>query len=343
MNKTANMLVIILTAMSVLVACVSAPPASETRKQAAKVVSVGEMASEVNFTVNGSTITGPSSSTAGWTRFLVENNGPEDNNLGLVQFTDGKGAADLTAHFEQKQTWPLPTWAVPKGGIANIGPGVNSNMTRNMVEGNYGMIRYVTNEIGASQPAKTPVFEFNVLAGQFSGVEPVPDAVIQITGIKYNVNPIRQAVDIGGLAIPIKVGKHVIKVENQTALPQEVQIVDIAGLKAPWDLEGWFKGSSHTGKAGTNEAGVGLHMGRVKLLPKISDDGVGPTSPPAGTAIGGILPIQPNDIVYISTDFKMGYIVLYSSLPDPETGKPNFLVGCQALSCGLVQEVEIRN
>jgi hypothetical protein len=64
-----------------------------------------------------------------------------------------------------------------------------------------------------------------------------------------------------------------------------------------------------------------------KLQPFIGADGVGPTSPPAGVAVGGLMPMWPGKTAYINMDFTIGAYVIYSSLPAPESDQPNFLVG----------------
>ena len=337
MGRTTYLLVAVLGAISVVTACARGlDEVSVTRRQAAEVVSPGTAASEVSFTVDDSTISGPDSASSGWVRILIQNTGQSNNNLALVQLSDGKTAADLATHLQEQPTWPLPPWATPAGGVADVGPGLSGNVFMNLEPGSYGIVRFVSDATGVSRPAASPVLPLTVTPGESAGVEPVPGVVFQITDSKYNANPIRQAVNIGGVAIPMKAGSHIVKVVNETAVPQELRIIDIEGLTSPSDLEGWRRGSLGTGEAGTNEAGIGLHMGRVKLLPVIGEDGVGPTSPPPGTAIGGVMALQPNKVAYVSTEFKIGYLVLYSALPEPESGKPYFLVGV------LVQDVEVR-
>jgi hypothetical protein len=309
-------------------ACIAQGDIKETRRQSAQAVSGGEPASEVSFILDDSTITGPDSAMAGWVRILTVNNGQNDNNLALLQLLEGKTTADLATHLQQS-TGPLPAWATPAGGQGDVAPGASGNVTLNLEAGSYAIVRYVTDATGVSRPAASPVLPFTLSVGESTGLEPVPSAIIRITATGYASSPIGKARAGFVASEALKAGFSIIKIVNESPIAQEVKIIDLEGFKSPGEYEGWAITSPTGGYRITDRASS-------KLRPVFGDDGVGPTAPPPGTAIGGVMAILPGKIAYMSVDLTMGYLVLYSSLLDPESGKPYFLLG------ELVQDLEVR-
>jgi hypothetical protein len=296
----------------------------DIRTQAAQAVSAGEASSEINYVLDDAEFTGPDSAASGWVRFSITNQGQNQNHLAVLRLWEGKTIADLVAHLQQQTTSELPSWATPEGGPADIEPGASANATLNLEAGSYALVRYVADANSVTRVAPAPIHPLTVALGTSVGIEPVPSVLFNITGQGYVANPMAKATRM--LASPIKQGSHIVKVTNTGTMVQEVKIIEIEKGKDQDSDPLWEMGR---GGSGAELGFRAVSGGRtdIKLQPAIGEDGIGPTSPPPGAAVGGLMPIWPGKTAYINMDFTEGVYVLYSSLPAPDSDQPYFLVG----------------
>ena len=296
----------------------------DLRTQAAKAVSAGEASSDLSYTIDDTSITGPASASSGWVRFTATNQGQNVNHLAVLQLWEGKAVADLAA--QAKPGTALPSWATPAGGPADMKAGESGNVTVLLDPGAYALGRFVKDANNVSWLASSPLVPLSIAAGASTGAEPVPSVHFNMTGVGYVTNPIGKATRM--LTSPIKQGSHIIKVENTGTAFQEVRIIRLADGVAPDAEPLWEIGrpGGFTIEAKAKAAAAGATRLDLKLQPAIGEDGVGPTAPPVGEASGGMMPLWPGKTAYISMDFSQGVYVIYSSLPKPGTDQPYFLV-----------------
>jgi hypothetical protein len=294
----------------------------ESRRQSTKAVSSGQ-ATEVSFTVDDASMSGPDSVVSGWVRFLITNQGQNNNHLGILQLWEGKTTADLAAYIEQQPTGPLPAWATPGGGPADVAPGASGNAMLNLDAGSYALVRYVSDSSGASRPSGAGILPLTVVAGATTGEEPIPSMLVQITTGGYVISP---ALKVGaGLTSPVTAGPHIVKVVNEDLVPHEFRVIEMESGKSVSDDPQW-----EMGRGGISASGGTKKLMRLK--PVIAEDGTGPTGPPPGIAVGGMMALSPGKTAYFSTDLKFGYFFVYSSLPQPDTGAPYFLAQIEELA-----------
>ena len=266
-------------------------------------------ATDITFTTDGTTASGPQSTAAGWTKISLVNNGQGLAHLAFVKLNEGKTTADLVAAIQAQPNAHFPEWAVSVGGPGNVGPAGTSNATMKFEEGSYAHLRYVKGENFLSLPDASSVQPFTVAASTDLGTEPTPGTVITAFDFGYVINPARQS----GVTLlaPIDAGAQFVRVDNQGPQVHEIHIVQLPEGKLTSDFPGWVLGQDRT-RGGSP---------RVRVLPEGEEDGTGgPTGPPDGVAIGGVAALQAGQTVYFHMDLDQGTYFLYSSLVDSNTG-----------------------
>ncbi len=281
----------------------------------AKLADPGQ-ATEIVFSTDGSGFSGPDSTSAGWTRILLENTGQEDQHLGLVLLTEGKTAADLRAFVEEKPTEPLPSWAVQSGGPVDVSPGVTGSVTQELQAGNYALVTYALDENEMSRVTSEMLRAFTVNGSGTAGTEPTPDVTLTISDFDY---VIRNTGDLFGQATgkAIDPGSRIVQVNNAGTRVFEARVSRTEPGKQAADFPELYVGRQEMGGG----QGMGsTAMGRMLPFPVIKDDGTGPGGPPPGTSIGGVMAIQPGGRAYFAAELTPANYFIYNLLEDVELG-----------------------
>ncbi len=273
-------------------------------------------ATEIAFTMDGTGLDGPDSVPAGWVRINFENRGDSDHHLALVRLTGGKTVDDLRSFIQQDPKASLPDWALSWGGPADTSPGVTAVVTQNLQEGSYVWVTYVLGDDEIARPGLDLIRPFEVSASSDPGVEPTADAIIGMLDYDYGVEDTRGRFDRYEGGSGLEPGLRIIKVDNESNLTHEARLALIEGAKQARDFPDMYY---------MNPRGRPLMFGLEAPLapfPVIDDDGKGPGGPPPGTSVGGVMAIQPGQVVYITIDLEVGWYFVYDMLEDVEIQAP---------------------
>ncbi len=273
-------------------------------------------ATEIAFTADGVAVQGPDSAPSGWVRIVFENKGDSDQHLALVRLTGGKTVDDLTALIQQDPKAPLPDWALPSGGPADTSPGVTAVVIQNLQEGSYVWVTYVLGDDEIARPGLDLMRPFEVTASSVPGVEPTGDVVLSILEYDYHIQDTLGAFDRFESGSGLKPGPRIIKIDNKSSLVHEARIALIEGGKQAVDFPDLYfmRPKGRSAEQATE--------GPLAPFPVIDDDDKGPGGPPPGTAVGGVMALQPGQVAYVTVDLEIGWYFVYDMLEDVEIQAP---------------------
>ncbi len=274
-------------------------------------------ATEIAFTADGAGVQGPDSAPAGWVRVLFENKGDSNRHLALIRLTGGKTADDLTALIQQDPKAPLPDWALPSGGPADTSLGVTAVVTQNLQEGSYVWVTYVLGDDEIARPSLDLMRPFEVTASSVPGVEPTGDVVLSILDHDYHVQDTLGGFDRYESGSGLEPGPRIIKIDNESNLVHEARIALIEGGKQSGDFPDLYY-MSPKGRP----ARLGIEA-PLAPFPVIDDDNKGPGGPPPGTAVGGVMALQPGQVAYVAVELQAGWYFVYDMLEDTEIQAPH--------------------
>lgn len=275
------------------------------------------LATEVAFTIDEDGVTGPSSTPAGWTRIVLNNQGQKDHHLGLIRLTEGKTADDLAALMKADPDGSLPPWAMPSGGPADVSPSLTGTVTMDLAPGSYALATYVLDGRQVARPGADTLRPFSVTATGAEGRPPTHDIALSMFDHGYNISNTRDRFGLSsGKAIDS--GPRIIKITNDGSHAHEARIVELPPNKQAKDFPDLYFMKKDT------QGGFG-GAGRFLAVPVIDANGLGPGGPPPGKAVGGTLAILPGETVYVTVNFSPSWHFVYDMLEDVQFGAPHLL------------------
>jgi len=294
-----------------------APVAAETPKTSKPSIATEKELSagkthDVAFTTDGSTFTGPTTGLAGWTRFTLTNQGPDRGHMAVIKLTGGKTVADFISFIQQNSDSPLPEWALGYGGPGPVDAGATSVIITQLDEGDYALVRYVTDDTLASRPDPGSVQPYTVTPSTDMGTAPESTAYVELFDYGIIVQrEERETAGISAFTMPLDTGLNVVEVVNKGPQTHEVRFLELGEGKEVSDSPGWTTGvdSSSGGKQ------------VFRSLPEIAEDGTGPSSPPIGKAVGGLMALRPGGTAYVSIYATPSNYFAYDTLINAETGE----------------------
>ena len=298
-----------------------APEAAKTPKTSKPSIGIPRELSagqshDIAFTTDGVTFTGPASGPAGWTKFALTNQGQDRGHMAIIKLVEGKTVADFTSFIQQNPDSPLPEWALGYGGPGQVEAGATSVAIIQLEEGDYALVRYVTDDTLTSRPDPGSVQPYAVTPSTDAGIAPEVTAHVELFDYGIIVQPAGR--DVAGMVThtsPLDTGFNVVEVVNQGPQIHEVRFLELEKGKDVSDSPGWVMGRE------SSSGGVPI----VRPLPEISEDGTGPSSPPIGKAVGGVMALRPGGTAYFTTDIIQGNYFAYDTLINTETGESMIL------------------
>ena len=201
----------------------------------------------------------------------------------------------------------MPAWALQSGGPADVSPGLTSEVTLHLVEGNYALVRYVVGKDEVARLSTDGIQAFYVAPSHILGVEPTPDVVVTIFDYGFNVRNTRDFTDIYSSAIDS--GSRIVKVINTGARVHEARLSKTKDGKQAKDFPDFYT---------TRGVRGGARGDKPLPFPVIKEDGSGPGGPPPGVSVGGVMAMQPGEVAYVTLNLEGDFYFLYDMLEDVE-------------------------
>jgi hypothetical protein len=194
----------------------------------------------------------PETIAAGPVTFRLMNHGEELHHLQLIRLEEGRTFEDFAALDPGA---PPPSWVVFIGGPNAPPPAGTSDVTVDLVAGDYVAICFIPSPDGVPHVAKGMVKAFTVTPGEAEA--PMPSANITMALHDYSFE----------LSAPLTAGRHTIRVVTETEQPHEVVFVALEEGKTAYDVVMWLEGGMQGPPPGTVIGGtVALSKGEVNLV-----------------------------------------------------------------------------
>ena len=182
-----------------------------------------EQLNEVTFVAQDYSFSGPDSIAAGWTRLILNNDGPDYHHMQLVRLSDGKTVDDLVAAFNESPV--LPDWAEEVGGPNPPEAGQSSEAIVNLAAGNYALICTVPDRQGVPHIQHGMVKALTVEAvAEDTAVEPTADVALDMVDFSFV------------LSAPLQAGQQTIRVNNAGTQGHEVFLARLAPDRSVQDF-----------------------------------------------------------------------------------------------------------
>ncbi len=151
---------------------------------------------------------------------------------------------------------------------------------------------------------------FEVTASSTPGTEPTADVILTILDYDYSIRATRDR--FGSAAIPS--GPRIIKLANDSKLVHEARISLTEGGKRSGDFPDLYYLEIKGRTAG--------EISPIAPFPVIDENDKGPSGPPPGTAVGGLMALEPGRVAYLSVELETGWYFVYDMLEDVEFQAP---------------------
>jgi hypothetical protein len=169
------------------------------------------------------TITAPDTLPAGWTTFKATNKAQQLHHATLVRLDSAHTVDELVAAM--KNPGPPPSWATWLGG-----PQQESEVTVNLVPGNYAWICVIPGTDNVPHFVKGMYKAFTVVAATTAGpAEPKADVEVALKDYTWT------------MSTPITAGEHMLKLHTEPGQPHEAVILRVAAGKTSKDVLAWME------------------------------------------------------------------------------------------------------
>ena len=194
------------------------------------------LATEVAFTIDEDGVTGPSSTPAGWTRIVLNNQGQKDHHLGLIRLTEGQDRGRSRGLDESR-----PRWVTASMGNAVRRP--RRRVTEPDGDRDDGPrarqlpLWRPTSLDGrqVARPGADTLRPFSVTATGAEGRPPTHDIALSMFDHGYNISNTRDRFGLSsGKAIDS--GPRIIKITNDGSHAHEARIVELPPNKQAKDF-----------------------------------------------------------------------------------------------------------
>ncbi len=293
--------ILLISSIAVLPACTASDEAvqTDTTTSAPNVVSL--TATEYSF---GAPDTVPS----GWTTFRLANHGAEVHYGHIVQLEPGRTVRELVDAYAEaiRTSGPRPKWVTRFGGPGGTGPGDSSSVTQYLEPGSYVWICPVEDSAGTPHFSKGEFKPFVVRAASTRAADreaaPAAGTVIRLADFSF------------ALDVPVRAGRHTIRVENAGIEPHDLVVWKLAPGKTLEDVQ------------------LALNPERARR-PDQAGEPV-PSLESLGSGAGGIAAIRPEMEVFFEANFTPGEYVLVCMATAPD--------GRSHIEHGMIRQVSVR-
>lgn len=257
-------------------------PSADSAASSASDSTAAPALNTVTVTARDFAFDAPAQIPAGMTAVRLVNHGQQIHHVQIIRFDEGKTLADYQAAM--KHGGPEPKWAVLVGGPnAPMPNGGESSAVLNLTPGNYAFACFVDTPDHVPHIMKGMAQAFTVTSATGTvAAEPTADVTMTLSDYDFV------------LSQPLTAGTHVIRVENSSSQPHEVEIVRLDSGKTVDDVLAWAK--DYKGA-------------------------------PPGRPIGGMSGIATGMHGYITVDLPAGDYGMICFYPDMKDGKPHFMHG----------------
>ncbi len=239
----------------------------------------------------------PATTSGGWTRLTLDNQGLMDHHVMFMRVNDGSTLEELEAALLEPAFEPTFTVSTSVGGPF-AAPGGRGSVIAELQPGSYVLICVIPDEAGMPHYALGMQAVLNVTEGDGTGEAPASDATIELMEMQFH-----------NLAAEFPSGPQVWKVDNIGGAIHEMVVVKLA-------------------------PGFGVDEARALLLtPPEATPMDHDTATPTGDAaqapfvvVGGVAPMSPHQTNYAEFDFEQGDYLAICFVPDSE-GVPHMVLG----------------
>lgn len=169
---------------------------------------------DVSFEASDGSYRGPDSIPAGLTRVQIVNTGQELHHIQLVQLTDGKTIAALSAAYREHPD-QTPTWMRAFGGPNAVMPGASASAIVNLTPGDYFLTDIIPDVKGVLHLANGMWKALTVTAAAGQANEPPIDGALTLGDFSF------------ALPETPTTGEHTLRVENGGKQQHEVVLVKL--------------------------------------------------------------------------------------------------------------------
>jgi uncharacterized cupredoxin-like copper-binding protein len=262
----------------------------------------------VSLTATEYAFDAPDSLPAGWTTFQLANLGGEVHYGHIVRLDSGRTVEELVDAYAEaiRTSGPRPKWVTRFGGPGGAAPGGSASVTQHLEPGHYVWICPIEDSAGNPHFGKGEVKPFVVhavdSAAAGGAAAPESDMVIRLMDYSF------------ALDLPLRAGRHSIRVENAGVEPHDLVLMKLAPGRTVEDV----KAVMNPEQARRPDSGAGD--------PPMSFEDL-------GTGAGGIAAIAPGMESYFEADFTPGEYALVCMATAPD--------GRSHMEHGMIRQVTV--
>ncbi|HMQ51839.1 MAG TPA: hypothetical protein PKE64_17195 [Anaerolineae bacterium] len=221
-SKQLSIILLTLVTIAILAACNTASAGTTTAK-AAQIPEITIKATDFSFEA-------PAQIEAGLVKLNLVNEGQEPHHAQLVRLNEGVTLAQFQAALQQGPEAAFPLLAFV-GGPGLVDPGLSSQVTLDLVPGQYVLLCFIPSHDGVPHLAKGMVRPLEVVARteQVEVANPQADLIVKMVDFAYV------------LPAEIKAGRQVWQIVNEGPQPHEIMLVKLAEGKSMADLQAFLQ------------------------------------------------------------------------------------------------------
>ena len=291
-----------------LISCIAVLPACTARDEAVQTDTTTGAPNVVSLTASEYAFRAPDSIPAGWTTFRLANHGAEIHYGHIVRLDAGKTVPELVDAYAEaiRTSGPRPTWLTRFGGPGGTAPGDSSSVTQYLEPGEYVWICPVEDSTGTPHFARGEFKPFVVRSASTRTADraaaPAAGTVIRLADFSF------------ALDVPVRAGRHTIRVENAGMEPHDLVLWKLAPGKTVEDV----RISLNPERARRPDQGGDLPQPLESL----------------GRGAGGIAAIAPGMEAFFDANFTPGEYVLACMATAPD--------GRSHIEHGMIRQVSVR-